>query len=320
MPWSNERENRVSSKFLDFPIRFRTNTMMLGTMPNNPDIYREYVASKAPDAKTMEDEIAQSSVEDVVSKGTTVFPKGKFLKTADNVFYDPNYDIIPEGLDLEEVIVPFMWAYQWRGSFKESIAMLQRASGKKSKAAKAAEAKAAAEEIKASNEDAQTTIEMAEEQPKKRGRRKKADAETTAGAAKEDAAKKFAASSITAYKKTVDGNWFVKQTRIPLLVPETYVDDYGIVHKTYDENGNLPTFTRPVRADTMQGPRVTLVCSEFVPAGTEGYMTIRLLNPADFDALLETLDYKAFVGMLQWRGGGKGTLDWTQATPDGKPI
>lgn len=318
MPWSNERENRVGSKFLDFPIRFRTNTMMLGTMPNNPDIYREYVASKAPDAKTMEDEIAQSSVEDVVSKGTTVFPKGKFLKTADNVFYDPNYDIIPEGLDLEEVIVPFMWAYQWRGSFKESISMLQRASGKKSKAAKAAEAKEVAEEIKESNEDIAEQLGLhVEEAPKKRGRKKKSD--TASAEAKEDTTK-FAASKITAYKKTVDGNWFIKQARIPLLVPETYVDDYGVVHKTYDENGNLPTFTRPVRADTMQGPRVTLVCSEFVPAGTEGYMTIRLLNPADLDAMLETLDYKAFVGMLQWRGGGKGTLDWTQATPDGKPI
>lgn len=318
MPWSNERNNLVGKKFLDFPIRFRTTSMMLGTMPNNPDIYREYVASKAPDAKTMEDEIAQSSVEDVVSKGTTVFPKGKFLKTADNVFFDPNYDVIPDGLDLEEVIVPFMWAYQWKGSFKESISMLQRASGKKSKAAKAAEAKAAAEEIKQSNEDAQDIPEMVEEQPKKRGRKKKTDTATTATA--EDAAKKFAAAGITAYKKTVDGNWFIKQTRIPLLVPETYVDDYGIVHKTYDEDGNLPTYTRPVRADTMQGPRVTLVCSEFVPAGTEGYMTIRLLNPADYDAMLETLDYKEYVGMLQWRGGGKGTMIWTPATPDGKPI
>lgn len=318
MPWSNERNNLVGKKFLDFPIRFRTTSMMLGTMPNNPDIYREYVASKAPDAKTMEDEIAQSSVEDVVSKGTTVFPKGKFLKTADNVFFDPNYDVIPDGLDLEEVIVPFMWAYQWRGSFKESISMLQRASGKKSKAAKAAEAKAAAEEIKQSNEDAQDIPEMVEEQPKKRSRKKKTDTATTATA--EDAAKKFAAAGITAYKKTVDGNWFIKQTRIPLLVPETYVDDYGIVHKTYDEDGNLPTFTRPVRADTMQGPRVTLVCSEFVPTGTEGYMTIRLLNPADYDAMLETLDYKEYVGMLQWRGGGKGTMIWTPATPDGKPI
>ena len=229
MPWSNERNNLVGKKFLDFPIRFRTTSMMLGTMPNNPDIYREYVASKAPDAKTMEDEIAQSSVEDVVSKGTTVFPKGKFLKTADNVFYDPNYDIIPEGLDLEEVIVPFMWAYQWRGSFKESIAMLQRASGKKSKAAKAAEAKAAAEEIKQSNEDAQDIPEMAEEQPKKRGRKKKTNTATTT---EDEATKKFAAAGITAYKKTVDGNWFIKQTRIPLLVPETYVDDYAIVHKT----------------------------------------------------------------------------------------
>ena len=82
----------------------------------------------------------------------------------------------------------------------------------------------------------------------------------------------------------------------------------------------MKTLTRPLRADTAQGPRVALATSEMVPAGTEFYLTIRLLNPEHKEALLECLDFKEGVGMCQWRGGGKGTLIWTPADENGKPI
>lgn len=324
--WSNERPNRVfNNRMVELTCRFRFTEMGLGTQPGNPDIYREFIASKAPNAKTMEEEIAQSGIDEVAEKKITVFPMGKFFQTPDNQFFDTlnprslgNVKLNGDGIPLnpdgtpmsgEFVIVPFIWDYQWKGAFKEGIQMLSRI-GKK----KGAKKSAAKEETPATN--------TGEEKPKpKRGRPKKVVDSTEAEV---EASNDFAAAKITAFKKVVDGNWFVKQRRIPLLVPDTWVDDLGDEHPSWvlDSNGKrtLNTFSRSLRADTMQGPRVTLASSQFVPAGTEFYCTFQLLNPADKEALLEILDYKMRFGMLQWRSGGKGTVIWTPADEHGRPI
>lgn len=302
--WSNERENKVFGSMLRFPVRVRTTTRTLGTTPGDKDLLGTFIVSKAPDAMKKVEELANTYVPDPgvdkipeseKDKMITLFPKGKFLRRVDDptVFYDPLYDVIPSGVETEEVIVPFIWDYQLRGSFKESIAFIQRAS--KIPTAKKTTGK------KKKGEDTQldAAIEIAE------GIKK---------------GEKFACTDIKAYKKVVDGGWFISQRRIPLLVPETYVDEMGEVQKTYDENGRLPTWTRPLRADTAQGPRVCLATSETVPAGTEYYFTICLLNAKDKAAMIETLDFKEKVGMLQWRGGGNGTFIWTTADKDGHPT
>ena len=56
-------------------VRLTFTEEVLGTSPNNPDIYREYIASKSPDAKTIEDEVASVGVDEVHEKGITVFPR-----------------------------------------------------------------------------------------------------------------------------------------------------------------------------------------------------------------------------------------------------
>lgn len=81
---------------------------VLGTASANPEIHSEYIASKAPDAESREEEVARLGVEAVDEKGTTVFPK------------------LEDG-------TPFMWDYQWKGFFKESCSMLRRATGMRSK-------------------------------------------------------------------------------------------------------------------------------------------------------------------------------------------
>ena len=48
---------------------------ILGTSPANEDIYREFIASKAEDAATIEDEVAALGAEAVAEKGMTVFPR-----------------------------------------------------------------------------------------------------------------------------------------------------------------------------------------------------------------------------------------------------
>ena len=78
---------------------------MLGTTPGDPDIYRNFIGSKAPDASTVEDEVAALGADAVVEKGRTVFNK------------------MPDGR-------PFIYDYHIKGFFKDACSMLSRVSGK----------------------------------------------------------------------------------------------------------------------------------------------------------------------------------------------
>lgn len=88
----------------DIKVRITLTNEMLGTSSNNPEIHREFIASKAPDAKTTEEEIAAVGVEEVVEKSMTVYPR------------------LEDG-------TPFVWDYQIRGFFKDTCAALQRCKG-----------------------------------------------------------------------------------------------------------------------------------------------------------------------------------------------
>lgn len=48
---------------------------ILGSAPSNPEIYKEYIASKAPVDKDTSDEVQSLPAEDEVNKGVTVFHK-----------------------------------------------------------------------------------------------------------------------------------------------------------------------------------------------------------------------------------------------------
>lgn len=76
----------------------------LGTANADKDIHREFIASKAPDAKNREEEIAAIGVEEVIQKAMTVFPRDN---DGDPVFFD----------------------YQIKGFFKDACSALQRCKG-----------------------------------------------------------------------------------------------------------------------------------------------------------------------------------------------
>lgn len=78
---------------------------VLGTWPNNQNIAREFIASKSPDAATVEDEVAALDADAVADKGMTVFPRNE---KGEPVLYD----------------------YQVKGFFKDSCGMLSRIGGK----------------------------------------------------------------------------------------------------------------------------------------------------------------------------------------------
>jgi hypothetical protein len=184
---------------------------MLG-MSAKADVHEKFIASKAPDAESREEEVAALGVDTVVESSKTFFPKDE----------DGN---------------PFMWDYQMRGAFKDACGLLRRVKGSKS-------------------------------------------------------------SKITAFKKVIDGQIFVKERKIPLLIPEG------------ESIGNCQ---RPLRAETAQGPRVALSNSETVPAGTMFEFTVVIFEPPSKkgvpsleECLIEWLEYGEFRGLGQWRNSGKG--------------
>lgn len=95
-----------------FKVRCTFTEPILGTSPANGEIYREFIGSKAPDASTVEDEVAALGADAVAEKGMTVFPK------------------LEDG-------TPFLWDYQIKGFFKGACFFLKKADGSKSASLKA---------------------------------------------------------------------------------------------------------------------------------------------------------------------------------------
>ena len=190
---------------------------MLGTASNNPDIHSEYIASKAPDAKSKEEEIEAIGVDAEIEKSMTVFPRNKAGQ-------------------------PIMWDYQAKGFFKDACGMLRNVKGSES-------------------------------------------------------------SKMKAYKKKIDGLIFVKEREIPIQM-----------------SGEIGNCQRPLRAQTMQGERVTLANSETIPAGSTLEFTVCCLVDGDVDVVKEWLDYGKWRGLGQWRNSGKGKFVWQELDGKGNVI
>lgn len=201
----------------EIKVRVKFIEELLGTAVNDGDIYREYIASKGPDATTIEDEVAAVGVDGVVEKSTTVFPR-----TAEGV--------------------PFIYDYQWRGYFKETCSFLRKISG-------------------------------------------------------------TASSKIKAFKKQIDGLIFVKDRQNPINV-----------------SGDITLCQRPLRAQTPQGERVSLSCSEAIPVGSTNEFTVICMVDDDEKLIREWLDYGYYHGTGQWRNSGKGKFVWEELDDDGNVI
>lgn len=93
-------------------VRLTLTEEVLGTASNNPEIHSEYIASKAPDAKSREEEIEAIGVDAEVEKSMTVFPRN-------------------------EKGEPIMWDYQIKGFFKDACGMLRKVPKSKSSTIKA---------------------------------------------------------------------------------------------------------------------------------------------------------------------------------------
>jgi hypothetical protein len=101
---------------------------------------------------------------------------------------------------------------------------------------------------------------------------------------------------LKAYKKIIDGLVFVYPRQIPIVL-----------------SGSISELQRPLRAQTAQGERVALACSEMVPAGSSisfelDVLEDKVLTPA---LLKEWFSYGGKRGLGQWRNGSYGRFDGT---------
>ena len=205
---------------------------VLGTAPNDKEIYENFIGSKAPDAATLEEEVAAVGVEEVASKGKTVFPK------------------LEDG-------TPFIWDYQLKGFMKDACGMLSRIGGK-------------------------------DENGKKR--------------------KVNESSKMTAFKKVIDGLIYVFPRAIPFQLANENIND------------SIRDCQRPLRAQTMQGERVTLANSEEIPAGSFIEFDVQCLADENMNAVIEWLEYGILRGIGQWRNSGKGRFTYELLDDDGNVI
>ena len=182
---------------------------ILGTSPANPEIYREFIGSKSPDAATVEQEVSALGADAVAEKAMTVFPR------------------MEDG-------TPFLYDYQIKGFFKDTCGGLRKVKETKS-------------------------------------------------------------SGIKAFKKEIDKLIFVEPRTIPILF-----------------DGEMGECCRPLRAQTMQGERVSLALSEQIPAGATCEFTVVCLCDDHEKAVREWLDYGRFSGIGQWRNSGKGRFRWEE--------
>lgn len=103
---------------------------------------------------------------------------------------------------------------------------------------------------------------------------------------------------LAAYKQIIDGLIFVAPRRIRLELPEG--TEIGICE-------------RPLRAQTMQGERVSIARSEEVPPGTTLTFTVATLDEKLEKLVSAWLDYGQWRGLGQWRNSGKGRFAWSVA-------
>lgn len=182
---------------------------ILGTCPADEEVYKSFVASKSPDATTLEEEVAALGVDAVTEKGMTVFSRTEDGK-------------------------PFLYDYQIKGFFKDTCGGLKRVKGTVS-------------------------------------------------------------SGIKAYKKEIDKLIFPQPRQIPFVF-----------------DGEIGHCQRPLRAQTIQGERVSLAISEQIPAGASVTFEIVLFSDDHEKAVREWLDYGKHSGIGQWRNSGKGRFTWEE--------
>ncbi len=127
--WSSEKGG-VTTPLTYLHVEVEWTKSALGTSPNNKEIYSDYIASRSPDAMTIQEEIAAIGGDEVAKKQLLVYPKGSFIFDPEKCrYWDALSQEIPEEVEANGMAIsnhPFYYDYQIRGAFKDSCGLLSR--------------------------------------------------------------------------------------------------------------------------------------------------------------------------------------------------
>ena len=101
--------------------------------------------------------------------------------------------------------------------------------------------------------------------------------------------------NLKAFLQVINTLIFPQPRCVPLVLPE---------------GAEVGRCVRPLRAQTAQGERVSLVCSESVPRGTKAQYEVFMYDHRHTALIEEWLDYGFRYGIGQWRNSGKGKFTW----------
>ncbi len=117
-------------------------------------------------------------------------------------------------------------------------------------------------------------------------------------------------SKLKAYKKLIDGQIFLSPKDREIYF---HNQDGSLVKPK-----QIGECERPLRAQTMQGERVSIARSETVPADSYIEFTVMAVTKELIECVIECLEYGFYRGLGQWRNSGKGKFYYQLVGEDGK--
>lgn len=107
------------------------------------------------------------------------------------------------------------------------------------------------------------------------------------------------------------GNLLKEQLQIKQLRKKVELYCYVAPRRIYFNQDVAGEITRPLRAETMQGPRVTLATSDVIARGARLTFGVNLLRNTQMDGetLRTLLEFGQFRGLGQWRTAGWGLYE-----------
>jgi hypothetical protein len=115
---------------------------------------------------------------------------------------------------------------------------------------------------------------------------------------------------IKSYTKAIDIRIFINSSNVAPM-PAPYRSIFPMhIPLILPKNGIVEFLARPMKGQTMRGPRITILKSEFVPIGTKIGFVIKTLDDKLRDAIEEWLEYGAEYGLGAWRNAGFGKFEY----------
>lgn len=110
------------------------------------------------------------------------------------------------------------------------------------------------------------------------------------------------------------GNILKDTPQVKVKALRSKIDNYVFIFPRYIWIAEYPDgfLQRPLRAQTAQGPRIALACSEYIDPPRHLELTIDLLPQKEltWDLLEKLLNYGQYKGLGQFRNGSYGRFTW----------